>query len=761
MSLDINISVDARQVKEARKEIDFLNKGLREMEDTEVSPGKDGLQETSELVRRISEDIRRMKGLTVTGERQGGLLKKEQFQEAATLSKRIGQNMADYTKEINKARNELTKLLVEKAKLERVSPTNPAQWVAAQERIEGMQDREKELRTHYERMKRNDPRVRDLRRRGGEYTETIGGFGVASGDNAGLISIKKGLAYAAAIFGGISALGLIRESWEKYKGQSVAESGLVVRGFGYQRRHSEWGYTPQEEAEAAMGLLRTTGAKDMGTLGHLERFSRLSSMDIGTATGFIGGLYNVTGIDAQKQRQAIDALLVMGKQAKDGRSEQLLGLINANLQIASRAQGGRELSSVQTSSVMAQTAALYNAPGTMGFSSNMFQTMQNALMPGGDPASEMMKWEIIGGFEGGPITASRALELERRRNAGLNDPQNLRRALAAAKRFSSTRDGQIFFMMRLLSAFGQQGGVDQATAIIDNGDRLLGARMPGTETIGTTIADLDTLYKGTEGYGVGQRSAGRELVKLDAGSGIESLMGPIESGVLTAADKTLDLVGLKKRGEDQYDPLIRDAAKKYGISPAWLKAVIKAESGFDRYAPSPKGALGLMQLMPRTGRQYGLKTTDDFFDPAKNINAGARYLSDLYRQYGGDIYQSTVSYNAGSYERGLKLFQAHKTSGGKKGTRESIDYANKVLGFMSGYKPAEEKAVREAEMGERFMRQVDILREGKEKNGLWGERLVMSKVDQIIELLAQIVQNSGGNISAGASGSLRPLPVGP
>jgi hypothetical protein len=652
MSLGINISVDARQVKEARKEIDFLNKGLREMEDTEVSPGKDGLQETSELVRRISEDIRRMKGLTVTGERQGGLLKKEQFQEAATLSKRIGQNMADYTKEINKARNELTKLLVEKAKLERVSPTNPAQWSAAQERIEGMQDREKELRTHYERMKRNDPRVRDLARRGGDYTETIGGYGTApeaegggmGGAGAALGFLKRTAGWAAVIMGGNSLLDVARKSWSEYHKLAEKESGLMLRGVRFNRELNPWGYMQGESADAALALRRTTGASDTETLLRFQRFSRLSNMDPIAAIGMGGTFYHTTGADPSKQRQAIDALLVMGKQAKDGRSEQLLGLINANLQIASRAQGGRELSSTQASNVMAQTAALYNAPGTMGFSSNMFQTMQNALMPGGNSVSEIMKWEVIGGFEGGPITASRALELEHRRNAGLNDPKNLRRALSAAKRFSSTRDGQILYMMSLLNAFGQQGGVDQATAIIDNGDRLLRAKMPGQAEISKGIKEQTMMYRETPGFDIGQRYAKDDFVTIRFGE-------DVDPAAKEAQEKKWQLKGLLSHGgylqKSQYDPLIRDAAKKHGINPLWLKSIIQAESSYNRYAISSKGARGLGQFMPRTGAAYGLKSDADFYDPAKSIDASAHYLSDLRRQFGGDLSMATLAYNAG------------------------------------------------------------------------------------------------------------------
>lgn len=655
MSIGIAVTVDAREVKAAKREIEFLNKALNETESFgDLAPGKDGLSETSELVRKISEDIRRMKGLVTKGEQQGGLLGEKQFKEAATLSKRLGQNMGEYVKEIGKARDELGKLLNEKKKLGQVSPADPIAWTAAQERMEALKSREHELRIRHERLTRLDPKARDLARRGGEYTTAISGYGTmpeAEGNNiaaagAALGFLRKTAGYAAVLMGGASLLSVARDSWSSYHQQAERESGLLLRGVRFNRELSPWGYLQSEQADAALALRRTTGASDPETLLRVQKFSRLSSMDPIAAIGMAGTYYNTTGADPQKQRQALDALLFMGKQAKDGRSEQLLGLINQNLTIASRAQGGRALTTAQASTVMAQTAALYNAPGTMGFSSNMYQTMQNALMPGGDPGSEIMKWDIIGGFNKGPLTGSRVLELERRRNAGLNDPQNLRRALAAARRFSKTRDGQIFYMMRLLNAFGQQGGIDQATAIIDNGNRLLNAKMPGSGDIDGLIKQQTGLYQDTAAHDIGQRYMKDDLVGITSGESLDPL-----------AEKSQDakwkLKSLFSRNgvhakKSKYDPLILEKARKYGVNPLLLKSIVQEESGYNRFAVSPKGAKGLAQLMPKTGAQYGLKTEDDFYNPEKNLDASAHYLADLQREFGGNVSSMVLGYHSGA-----------------------------------------------------------------------------------------------------------------
>lgn len=89
---------------------------------------------------------------------------------------------------------------------------------------------------------------------------------------------------------------------------------------------------------------------------------------------------------------------------------------------------------------------------------------------------------------------------------------------------------------------------------------------------------------------------------------------------------------------------IHEASRSTGIDAALLHAVISVESGYRDRAVSPKGAAGLMQLMPATARRYGLA---DPQDPAGNIRAGARYLRDLLAMFDNDIELALAAYNAG------------------------------------------------------------------------------------------------------------------
>jgi soluble lytic murein transglycosylase-like protein len=91
-------------------------------------------------------------------------------------------------------------------------------------------------------------------------------------------------------------------------------------------------------------------------------------------------------------------------------------------------------------------------------------------------------------------------------------------------------------------------------------------------------------------------------------------------------------------------PIIREAARKHALPEALLNAMVSVESGFDGRAVSPKGAKGLMQLMPETARRFGVR---DVFAADQNVHAGAAYLRSLLNQFSDDIPLALAAYNAG------------------------------------------------------------------------------------------------------------------
>ncbi|MBT2325742.1 lytic transglycosylase domain-containing protein [Variovorax paradoxus] len=132
---------------------------------------------------------------------------------------------------------------------------------------------------------------------------------------------------------------------------------------------------------------------------------------------------------------------------------------------------------------------------------------------------------------------------------------------------------------------------------------------------------------------------------------------------------------------------LRDAARRHAIDYELLQALIATESGFDARAVSPKGALGLMQLMPGTAQRYGVQADKrgslekKLFDPRINIAAGSRYLSDLIEMFPGDIELALAAYNAGE--------GAVQRAGNKiPNYRETQNYVKTVLQLYAYLKPS-------------------------------------------------------------------------
>jgi len=94
----------------------------------------------------------------------------------------------------------------------------------------------------------------------------------------------------------------------------------------------------------------------------------------------------------------------------------------------------------------------------------------------------------------------------------------------------------------------------------------------------------------------------------------------------------------------KYDPMIQKIAARYAVNPSLVHSVIAAESDYDRFAVSKKGALGLMQLMPDTAAAYGVR---DVFNPEANIEGGVKFLRDMLEEFDYKLDFALAAYNAG------------------------------------------------------------------------------------------------------------------
>ena len=132
---------------------------------------------------------------------------------------------------------------------------------------------------------------------------------------------------------------------------------------------------------------------------------------------------------------------------------------------------------------------------------------------------------------------------------------------------------------------------------------------------------------------------------------------------------------VQKTNSSLYDDHIRRSSRLYNVDPYLIKAIIKTESDFNRYALSKAGAQGLMQLMPETAKELKVR---DPFNPHENIDGGTRYLRDMLKLFDGNVPLSLAAYNAGPtlvnrIQRIPKI-------------PETVRYVKKVLVHYKGYR---------------------------------------------------------------------------
>lgn len=135
---------------------------------------------------------------------------------------------------------------------------------------------------------------------------------------------------------------------------------------------------------------------------------------------------------------------------------------------------------------------------------------------------------------------------------------------------------------------------------------------------------------------------------------------------------------------------VAEASDRYRLDPDLLDSVIRAESGFNPHAVSPKGAQGLMQLMPDTASKLGVPNA---FDPEANVDGGTRYLRELLERYNFDLIKALAAYNAGPHR-----VEQYK---GVPPYRETRHYVASIVRDFNRKKLAQQKAEKAAKLAQK------------------------------------------------------------
>ena len=161
----------------------------------------------------------------------------------------------------------------------------------------------------------------------------------------------------------------------------------------------------------------------------------------------------------------------------------------------------------------------------------------------------------------------------------------------------------------------------------------------------TAFADLYK-YKAKDGSIIisSRKRSGLKLIEVTrTGRRAKKRAKPMKSALQRPRVRTQSYARAKKK-HNRFDGLIKEAAQKYNVPFAFVKAVIRVESAFNPRALSHAGAMGLMQMMPKTAASMGVK---DPYDARQNIFGGTKFLRILTDRYEGDINLILAAYNAG------------------------------------------------------------------------------------------------------------------
>lgn len=172
----------------------------------------------------------------------------------------------------------------------------------------------------------------------------------------------------------------------------------------------------------------------------------------------------------------------------------------------------------------------------------------------------------------------------------------------------------------------------------------------------TLVAAAAAIFSGETGAGIQMHRAGGQNLFVSRPDRKPGTTLSLRSGTASAATAPGEL-----------ERLITEVSRHYEMDPGLITTVVGVESGFNHLAVSPKGARGLMQLMPDTAKEYGV---NNLHDARENLEGGVAYLRDLARRYNGDMELALAAYNAGP--------EAVERAAGVPNYRETRDYLRRI-----------------------------------------------------------------------------------
>ena len=196
-----------------------------------------------------------------------------------------------------------------------------------------------------------------------------------------------------------------------------------------------------------------------------------------------------------------------------------------------------------------------------------------------------------------------------------------------------------------------------------------------------TVGSMTRLYLGADKGYVDIATNQIERFDKDLSPAVVPVVAPASSPTGAPAVASARSAKPQKLKPQELNEVISTISGQHNLDPDFISSVIHAESGFNQHAVSPKGAQGLMQLMPGTASRLGVSNA---FDPRANVEGGTRYLSELLQRYNFDVIKALAAYNAGP--------QRVQQYGGVPPYYETRTYVARIVRDYNRKKIAERKA---------------------------------------------------------------------
>lgn len=552
MTVGIDIAVNAEKVKAAKRDLGVLNSELGKTKDIggKLDLGSGNIEHVSDLVRRLGEDVRRLKSIAGSGDKQGGLLRPQQFEQAEKSSKRIKENFSAISAEIGKARESLNKLVSERDRLNKIGTSgkyeSPADYMRRMGRVEELEGQIAAKEKYLAGVDRLRVRAGRYSRDAGAAGDAIGGYGAIGAPGLGSMLGKRMMAGGLALLGGISAVSLLKDAYSQGETFQPAAADLTMRGGVDLRKNAGiLGFLPMEHLQLLDALNRGTGlgGEALNAAGlAAKRFSRGFGLSTDITSGYLGATIQATGGQSvEKQLNRIASAIEKG--GIGGRSEEFLRLNASLLSKLAQGTGGRALTGAQTDFVTGLQTFLWNREGMAGKGESGASFMSNldeGLRQGGrSPGEQLFFFKAAERAMGRPIrSASDYEKFLSMKDQGIQNRDYLRSALELARdQFGGNGKGGLSTIGRLSirRLFGLRSAqVDMADAMLEQGifnDANYQKFLGGGDI--TQRAGLAMSIKGNEKRDVDARAKDKVL---GVGEGLVDAVTGTKGAILDFAD---------------------------------------------------------------------------------------------------------------------------------------------------------------------------------------------------------------------------------